>query len=120
MPTITGIMKKEKKDNSAPSSGDRTAVRQLLQRLREHRFRRNWTQAELASRAGMGRTAYQDFENGYGNITLANLVRVLGVLGFSAGLAELIPPLEEERTLATAGRAPRRRARTLKSLHRKK
>ena len=115
-----GIMKNEKNAGLAPAPGDRTAVRQLLQRLRAHRFRRNWTQAELASRAGMGRTAYQDFENGYGNITLANLLCILGVLGFSSNLADLIPQLEEERTLATADLAPRRRARTVNPLRRKK
>ena len=119
MPVIAGIMKLAKSTYFTTGAGDRTAVRRLLERLRGHRFRRNWTQAELASRAGMGRTAYQDFENGYGNITLANLVRILGVLGFSTRLTDLVPPLEEERTLESGVRPPRQRVRAVKLVRKK-
>ena len=91
--------------------GDREAVRVLLTRVRQHRLKHNWSQAEMARRAGLSRTAYQDFENGYGNITLANLARVLGVLGLTNQLAQLVPPVAEETTLTALLKAPRQRAR---------
>lgn len=100
------------KQNSAPGpASDRAAVRQLLARVRAHRLSRNWSQAEMARRSGLSRPSYQNFEGGFANITLANLVRILGVLGFSSRLADLVPELEDERTLQSAYRPPRQRAR---------
>lgn len=90
---------------------DREAVRTLLERVRQHRLKRNWTQVEMARRAGLSRPAYQNFENGYGNITLTNLVRVLGVLGLTNNLAQLVPPATEEPTLASLTKPTRLRAR---------
>lgn len=90
---------------------DREAVRTLLERVRQHRLKRNWTQVEMARRAGLSRPAYQNFENGYGNITLANLVRVLGVLGLTNNLAQMVPPVTEEPTLASLTKPARLRAR---------
>ncbi|MDQ5979784.1 MAG: hypothetical protein QG602_2759 [Verrucomicrobiota bacterium] len=78
---------------------DRKVVRTMLERVRQHRLRRNWSQEEMAARTGLSRLAYLNFENGYGNITLANLVRVLGVLGLTNNLMLLIPPVTEEPTL---------------------
>ena len=97
------------------STGQRILVRSLLARLRAQRLRRNWTQAELARRAGISVQSYQNFETGYGNITLANLLRILGILGFSNRLALLIPEPEEERTLRDVNRPLRQRARTKRS-----
>jgi transcriptional regulator with XRE-family HTH domain len=91
---------------------DREAVRTLLERIRQHRLKRNWTQVEMARRAGLSRPASQNFENGYGNITLANLVRVLGVLGLTNNLAQMVPPVTEEPTLASLTKPARLRART--------
>lgn len=100
------------KNPSAPLvQTDREAVRTLLERVRQHRLKRNWTQVEMARRAGLSRPAYQNFENGYGNITLANLVRVLGVLGLTNNLAQLVPPVTEEPTLASLTKPTRLRAR---------
>ncbi len=45
----------------------------------------------MASRCGLSRRAYQDFEAGEGNLTLRNLSRLLGVLGFTERLRELVP-----------------------------
>jgi transcriptional regulator with XRE-family HTH domain len=92
---------------------DREAVHTLLERVRQHRLKRNWTQVEMARRAGLSRPAYQNFENGYGNITLSNLVRVLGVLGLTNNLAQLVPPVTEEPTLASLTKPTRLRARAL-------
>ncbi len=78
---------------------DRKVVRTLLERVRQHRLQRNWSQEEMATRTGLSRLAYLNFENGYGNITLANLVRVLGVLGMTNNLMLLVPPVTVEPTL---------------------
>ncbi len=92
-------------------NGERMVVRTLLARLRAHRLRRNWTQAELARRAGISVQSYQNFETGYGNITLANLLRILGIFGFADRLSLLVPELEEVRTLRDVTRPARQRAR---------
>lgn len=106
-------------ENSSAStesrSGERAVVRALLARLRAHRLRRNWSQAELARRAGVSVQSYQNFETGYGNITLAHLLRILGVLGLASRFALIVPELEEERTLKDVSRPPRQRARAKKS-----
>ena len=91
--------------------GQRIAVRTLLTRLRAHRLHRNWTQVELARRAGISVQSYQNFETGYANITLANLLRILGILGFADRLSLLVPELEEARTLRDVIRPARQRAR---------
>jgi transcriptional regulator with XRE-family HTH domain len=105
--------------DSSTRAGERIAVRTLLARLRAHRLRRNWTQAEIARRAGISVQSYQNFETGYGNITLANLLRLLGILGFAHRLSLLVPELEEERTLRDVSRPARQRARVRKPLARK-
>lgn len=101
------------------SVGERIVVRTLLARLRAHRLRRNWTQVELARRAGISVQSYQNFETGYGNITLANLLRILGIFGFANRLSLLVPELEEERTLRDVIRPARQRARAKNSRSRK-
>ena len=95
-------------------SGERAVVHGLLERLLAHRLRRNWSQAELARRAGISVQSYQNFETGYGNITLAHLLRILGVLGLANRIALVVPELEEERTLKDVSRPSRQRARARK------
>jgi len=99
--------------------GERIVVRTLLARLRAQRLRRNWTQAEIARRAGISVQSYQNFETGYGNITLANLLRILGILGLADRISLLVPELEEERTLRDVSRPARQRARAKKPRTRK-
>ena len=117
-PIKIGDMKNGSIDTSA-RAGERVVVRTLLARLRAHRLRRNWTQAELARRAGISVQSYQNLETGYGNITFANLLRILGILGFADRLSLLVPELEEERTLRDVGRPARQRARAKKPRARK-
>ncbi|WP_404420545.1 helix-turn-helix domain-containing protein [Nibricoccus sp. IMCC34717] len=93
-----------------PSISEREAVRELLGRLKAQRLSRNWSQAEVAARAGLTRTAYQNFELGLSNATLLSVVRILGVLGFLDRLAELIPVAEAPRTLETLNEPKRQRA----------
>ena len=95
-------------------AAERAIVRGLLERVRAHRLARNWTQAELARRAGISVQSYQNFETGHGNTTLAHLLRVLGVLGLASRLALLVPEPEEQRTLKEISRPPRQRARATK------
>lgn len=94
---------------------DREAVRQFLDGLRQHRLKQNWSQVEMARRAGLSRPAYQNFENGYGNITLRNLLKILGVLGLTERFAQMIPPVTEEPTLAALTKPARQRARRQRS-----
>jgi transcriptional regulator with XRE-family HTH domain len=90
---------------------DREAVQRFLDGLRQHRLKQNWSQVEMARRAGLSRPAYQNFENGYGNITLRNLLKILGVLGLTERFAQMIPPVTEEPTLAALSKPVRQRAR---------
>jgi DNA-binding XRE family transcriptional regulator len=113
-----GDMTKNETDAFA-RAGERVVVRTLLARLRAQRLRRNWTQAEIARRAGISVQSYQNFETGYGNITLANLLRILGILGLANRLSLLVPELEEERTLHDVSRPARQRARAKKPSTRK-
>ena len=90
---------------------DGEAVRLFLDGLRQHRLKQNWSQVEMARRAGLSRPAYQNFENGYGNITLRNLLKILGVLGLTERFAQMIPPVTEEPTFAALSKPVRQRAR---------
>jgi transcriptional regulator with XRE-family HTH domain len=93
--------------------GDRDAIRTVIERVRQHRLRLNWSQSEMARRAGLSRIGYQNFENGYGNITITNLARILGVLGLTHNLAELVPPVTAQPTLADLNAPTRLRARSV-------
>lgn len=118
IPNIIGDMNKA--ETTAPTrAGDRLVVRTLLARLRAQRLQRNWTQAEIAQRAGISVQSYQNFETGCGNITLANLLRILGILGFADRLALLVPEPEDERTLREVTRPARQRARAKQPRSRK-
>ena len=109
-------MKEGKNDHRSSRASERMIVHDLLDRLRAQRLLRNWTQTELARRAGISVQSYQSFETGYSNITLANLLRILGILGFADRLSLLIPEVEEERTLRDVNRPVRQRARAKKPL----
>ena len=97
--------------NGPAEGGDRTVLRTLVERVRQQRLSRLWTQAETARRAGLSRRAYQDFEAGLGNITLVNLSKVLAVFNLSDRLAELVPPPTAPITLPELLKTPRVRGR---------
>ncbi|MFM9091090.1 MAG: helix-turn-helix domain-containing protein [Verrucomicrobiota bacterium] len=97
--------------NDSFLQGDRDVIRSLVERVRLQRLARNWSQAEFARRIGLSRRAYQDFETGYGNLTLTNLVKLLGVLGVSGELAELVPLPSPEPKIDELLQPARQRAR---------
>jgi DNA-binding XRE family transcriptional regulator len=86
------------------------AVRMLLERLRQHRLKQNWSQAEMARRAHLSRAAYQNFETGHGNITLRNLMKVLWVLGLTHHLAQMVPPVPAEPAPVSVTKPARQRS----------
>jgi len=96
--------------DSSPSLSEREAVRTFLRRIKEQRLARNWSQDEIAKRAGITRTAYQNLELGLSRPNLLTLVRLLGVLGYLDRLAELVPPVEVARTLESLTAPVRMRA----------
>jgi len=96
---------------------EKSAARSLLDRIKGQRLSRNWTQREMANRSGISVAAYKNFERGVGNITLLNLLKILGILNCLDRFAELVPATvpPEKETLETLGRAPRVRASARRS-----
>lgn len=89
---------------------------ELGERLRAARLRRNLTQEELASRAGISRSAVRALERGGGS-SVATLVSVIKAMGMRDWLNSLQPavtisPLQMLRSMKQRQRAssPRRTA----------
>ena len=95
--------------------GDREAVAQLTSRLREQRLHRNWTQAHVASLAGISLPTYVRLEKGEGAMSLDSVAKVLGVLGFAERLGDVVPEVEfvsiEDTVRSRPKRASARRKR---------
>ncbi|MBL8754343.1 MAG: helix-turn-helix transcriptional regulator [Planctomycetes bacterium] len=86
-------------------------MQRLGEALRDLRLSRNQGQAELASRAGVGRSALQNLEQGRANLT--TLVRVVRALGREDWLASLrmqatINPLHLRHPVQPRQRASRK------------
>ena len=80
---------------------DKSVLRDLGQRLRQARLRRNLSQQELARRAGLNRTTISEYERGSSTSTLT-LVQALRALEMLDELAGFLPdpgpsPLELAR-----------------------
>jgi len=69
---------------------DREVLRQLGERLRQARLRRNVSQHELADRAGLNRTTVSEYERGASTSTLT-LVQVLRALELLEELDAFLP-----------------------------
>jgi len=96
---------------------DKAVLRQLGQRLRQARLRRNFSQQELADRAGLNRTTVSEYERGASTSTLT-LVQVLRALEMLEELQDFLPdpgpsPLElAQRQGRQRQRASGRRGRS--------
>ena len=104
------IMTDKGDDVSTYGQSDKAILRDLGQRLRQARLRRNLSQQELADRAGLNRTTISEYERGASTSTLT-LVQVLRALEMLDELAGFLPdpgpgPLE----LARQQSRPRPRA----------
>jgi transcriptional regulator with XRE-family HTH domain len=91
---------------------DDSVLAEIGRRLERHRLQRNWTQAQLAYEAQVGRATVQRVERGQSvqTLSLVKLLRQLDLLGaLDAALPESIelPIVELER----AQRRTRKRAR---------
>jgi len=91
---------------------DDAVLAEIGRRLEHHRLQRNWTQAQLAFEAQIGKATLQRMERGRSAQTLS-LIKVLRALELLAPLDAAIPesldlPIAE---LARARRGPRQRAR---------
>jgi transcriptional regulator with XRE-family HTH domain len=91
---------------------DAAVLAELGRRLTRHRLERDWTQSELAARAGIGQATVQRAERGE-SVQMTSMVKLLRALELLEGLDAAIPEsivspiarLERER------RPTRRRAR---------
>lgn len=59
---------------------DKTFLRELGYRIREHRQARGWTQAELADKCNLHRTFIGSVERGERNLSILNLRLITRVL----------------------------------------
>lgn len=69
---------------------DNAVLVELGRRLARHRLERNWTQAELAAQAGVGRATVQRAELGQ-SVQMTSMVRLLRTLDLLAGFDAAIP-----------------------------
>lgn len=85
-------------------------ARALAERVRARRLALAWTQEELAERAGIALSTYQQFER-TGRISLERLLRLAVVLDARRGFEGLFAPpdLRSIEELEESERAPTRR-----------
>lgn len=69
---------------------DDAVLRELGERLAQHRIESDLTQANLAKQAGIGRATVERMEAGH-STQMSSFVRVLRVLGFLEEFLSLIP-----------------------------
>lgn len=96
--------------NTSKKMTDRNVLAELGDRLSRHRLDRNLTQEQLAREAGVSKRTVIRLENGESS-QLANLIRVLRVLGLLANLDALVPaPLVSPLAQLKSRAKERRRA----------
>jgi transcriptional regulator with XRE-family HTH domain len=91
---------------------DAGVLAELGRRLERHRLERNWTQAKLASEAGLGQATVQRAERG-ASVQMTSMIKLLRTLELLAGFDLAVPesidlPIAQ---LEREQRKTRRRAR---------
>jgi transcriptional regulator with XRE-family HTH domain len=69
---------------------DAAVLAELGRRLERHRLERNWTQAQMAARAGLGQATVQRAERGE-SVQMTSMIKLLRALGLLAGLDVAVP-----------------------------
>jgi len=87
------------------------ALALLGARIRDLRLGRNQTQEHITRLAGVSRPTYRKIEVGDGSVEIGIVARVVGILGFSKNLGEVVPPPEPPVDLKALMAPARQRAR---------
>lgn len=74
----------------------RRALREIGEDVRTWRKLRGLTQAQLADRAGLGRSTLRNLERGEGGVSTENLLRVLRALGVLESVSRALDPYESD------------------------
>lgn len=104
-------MPKPSKAHAVVSDAALASLRALGERLKEARLRRNWTQEQMAGKAGLSESSVKKVEAGSPRIMMAAFLSVLDVLGAPDALDDVLPPGADTLGEALARHALRRRAR---------
>ena len=83
----------------------------LGSRLKEARLLRNWTQAEIAAKAGLSESSIRKVEAGSPHIMVGAYLALLDVLGLPTALDRVIAPGDDTLGEALGRDAMRKRAR---------
>ncbi len=85
-------------------------------RLKDARLLRNWTQAEMASKAGLSESSIRKVEAGSPHITVGAYLALLDVLGLPTAFDRVIAPGDDTLGEALGRNAMRKRARAPRAL----
>lgn len=88
---------------------DAAALAEIGSRLERHRLGRNWTQARLASEAGLGQATVQRAERGE-SVQMTSMIKLLRTLELLGGLDAAVPE-SVELPIARLEREQRKGAR---------
>ena len=83
----------------------------LGSRLKEARLLRNWTQADIADKAGLSESSIRKVESGSPHITVGAYLALLDVLGLPTAFDRVIAPGDDTLGEALGRNAMRKRAR---------
>lgn len=85
-------------------------------RLKEARLLRNWTQADIAAKAGLSESSIRKVESGSPHITVGAYLALLDVIGLPTAFDRVIAPGEDTLGEALGRNALRKRARAPRAL----
>lgn len=73
---------------------DQAILQEFGARIKAARVQKNYTQAQLAEKAGIGRRTLQTFENGEGG-NFTTFIQLIRALGFVDQLSSLLEPIDQ-------------------------